>query len=343
MKTKKNLMTFAAAAVLAIAACDYESEDGANVGTISLNLSNSIFTKAVPDSSLFILEVKSSGGKTVYSGRYGDAPAVFRVAEGTYTVSIRSAEQKKPEFEAPVYGDSQLVNVLPGNTVNVTLDCTLQNCGVKLLIDESFIKYIPDGALVLKSKEGSLLYAYREQRIAYFLPGEVSLVLTRGGTDKTLITRTLSAREVLRLKVQTTEAAPESGISVNVDTSVNWLDDTYVIGGDGGTKVYDVATARGMEGASGVWVYGYIVGNISPFLAVSSQTNLAIAGKTSVTEKSACMSVELPKGALRDALNLVSYPGNLGRKLFVKGDIIKYYSIPGVKNISEWALDSPPF
>ena len=45
------------------------------------------------------------------------------------------------------------------------------------------------------------------------------------------------------------------------------------------------------------------------------------------------------KDAIRDALNLVSHPSNLGRKIFVKGDIITYYGIPGVKNISECVMD----
>ena len=101
----------------------------------------------------------------------------------------------------------------------------------------------------------------------------------------------------------------------------------------------DVMTARGKTGATGVWVYGYIIGNASPFLGTTSDTNLAIAGKTSATSKAVCLSVELKKGAIRDALNLVSHPSNLGRKIFVKGDIITYYGIPGVKNISECVME----
>ena len=50
------------------------------------------------------------------------------------------------------------------------------------------------------------------------------------------------------------------------------------------------------------------------------------------------MSVELKKGAMRDALNVHDNPANLCHKLFVKGDIVKYYSIPGVKNITDYVL-----
>lgn len=101
----------------------------------------------------------------------------------------------------------------------------------------------------------------------------------------------------------------------------------------------DVTTARGKTGMKEVWVYGYIIGNMSPFLAMTSETNLAIAGKASVSSKSASLSVELKKGALRDALNLVAHPENLGKKVFLKGDIETYFAIPGVKNVTECYLD----
>ena len=341
---KNVFMTTAAVLTGAVmaASCDYITGDE-NYGKISLSLTGAIFTKAsVPDSSRFILDVTSSGGEKIYNGLYGDAPQTFQVSPGSYSVSVWSSIQERPQFENPVYGDSRLVQVSTGSTVNVHLECTLQNCGVKLLIDSSFLTAVPDGALILKNSEGSIAYAYREQRTAYFKPGDVSLVLTRGSQDKVLATKTLAARDMLRLKVVANQSSG-SGISVQTDTTANWIDDTYVIGGDTQTTVYDVATARTMEGAQGVWVYGYIVGCISPFGSNDySATNLAIAGRTSVSDKSACMSVELKKGAVRDALNLVDHPENLGRKIFLKGDIIKYYSVPGVKNITEWSFDSKP-
>lgn len=342
MKTVFKLFAAALTGIFLAASCDYLT-DQEDSGRISLSLTGAIFTKAtVPDSSLFYLEIKSSGGEKVYSGRYGDAPQTFKVSPGSYSVAVWSAVQEKPQFENPVYGDSQVVQVATGETVNVALECTLQNCGVKLLIDSSFLTAVPDGALVLKNSEGSLAYAYREQRTAYFRPGEVSLVLTRGAQDKVLATKTLAARDMLRLKVLANQTS-SSGISVQTDTTANWIDDTYVIGGDTQTTVYDVYTARDMVGQKDVWVYGYIVGCISPFGSSSySATNLAIAGRTSVSDKASCMSVELKKGALRDALNLVDHPENLGRKVFVKGDIVTYYSVPGVKNITDWSLDVKP-
>ena len=107
-------------------------------------------------------------------------------------------------------------------------------------------------------------------------------------------------------------------------------------------EIYDVATAKGMVGSKKIWVCGYIIGNVSPFREVSSKTNLAIADTPEQTAKDSCLSVELKIGDLRDALNLPAHHDNLGRRVYLKGDITTYYSIPGVKNISGWSLDNPP-
>lgn len=107
-------------------------------------------------------------------------------------------------------------------------------------------------------------------------------------------------------------------------------------------EIYDVAAAREMTGTKKVWVCGYIIGNVSPFRAVTSATNLAIADTPEQTAKDSCLSVELKIGDLRDALNLPSHQGYLGRRVYLKGDITTYYSISGVKNISAWSLDNPP-
>ena len=44
-------------------------------------------------------------------------------------------------------------------------------------------------------------------------------------------------------------------------------------------------------------------------------------------------------GRIRDALNLVENPGLLGRKVYLKGDIVEsYYGIPGIQSISEYSF-----
>ena len=311
-------------------------------------------TAEIPDTNDFILSVTDSKGKSVYSGKYGDSPESMLVKPGSYTVSVRSSDFTKPAFSSPVYGDEQVVVISSEKVSCVTLNCVLQNCGIRLKIASDFLTTYPQGSLHLKDNSGSLLYSYRETRIAYFKPGDVSLVLSESSTDKTLLTRTLQAREILTLNVSAPSASAASGgLKIEVDTVKTWLLENYIIGGasgsgSGGNSINDalsVADARSSAGAEEVWVTGYIVGgNLTasgmktsePF---TSKTNIAIAARSSTTDKSSCLSVQLDKGDIRDALNLVDNPDNLGCRVYLKGDIVEaYYGIPGMKNLTEFEL-----
>ena len=227
------------------------------------------------------------------------------------------------------------------------------NAGVKLRIAKDFLTECPDGVLFLKADQGKLMYGYSEKRIAYFLPGNVSLVLSENGTDKVLMSRTLLSQEILTLGVSVASSgtsATGGRISVAVDTARNWVNDTYVIGGknDKGSDVADAMTvqqARSSAGSKDVWVCGYVVGgdltsaNASFDEPFSSRTNILLGPKSSTVHRDECMSVQLSAGELRDALNLVDNPGNLRRKVYLRGDIVDaYYGLPGIKNLSEYVM-----
>jgi hypothetical protein len=310
----------------------------------------------IPDTNDFILNVTDSKGKSVYSGKYGDSPESLLVTPGSYTVSVRSSDLTKPAFSAPVYGDEQVVVVASSKVSTVTLNCTLQNCGVRLKIASNFLTTYPNATLHLKDKTGSLLYAYKEKRIAYFQPGDVSLVLSEASTDKTLLTRTLEAKEVLTLNISAPAASSAAGgLRIEVDTAKTWLSENYTIGSSGsgsgssgGSSMNDalsVAQARSSAGAEDVWVTGYIVGGnltasgMKTSGTFTSKTNIVLAARSSTTDKSSCLSVQLDKGDIRDALNLVDNPENLGCRVYLKGDIVEaYYGIPGMKNLTEFEL-----
>ena len=106
-----------------------------------------------------------------------------------------------------------------------------------------------------------------------------------------------------------------------------------------------VAQARTSAGAEDVWISGYIVGGDlssssasfeSPF---KSRTNIVIGPKSTTSNRFSCLSVQLPSGHLRETLNLVDNPGNHGRKILLKGNVVEaYYGMPGVKNITDFEL-----
>ena len=90
-----------------------------------------------------------------------------------------------------------------------------------------------------------------------------------------------------------------------------------------------------------VYVKGYIVGCYnasSQFTTTSSQfqaSNIALADDPDDT--SANIPVQMPSsGAIRTGFNVVDNPGHIGvTQVLLKGDIIKYFGKPGVKNLDE--------
>ena len=97
-------------------------------------------------------------------------------------------------------------------------------------------------------------------------------------------------------------------------------------------------------GEAGWFVKGYIVGYV-PGMAMSEtvfgpaasadaqQTNIVIGGSSAEDEIEACVPVQLPKGSVRDGLNLVQNPDNLGKCVILQGTYEKYFSVAGLKSV----------
>lgn len=341
---------------LSLSACGLPDDENEIKGHLRISFEDGVGTltktgEFVPDTSDFLLTITDASGKVVYDGRFGDCPESLDVSAGSYMVKALSSEFSKPAFSVPQYGDEMCVIVPSGGTADVKLLCTQMNAGVRLNIDESFLRCCPDGVLFLKSSQDKLLYSYTEERIAYFKPGQVSLILSEGGKDEVLLSRNLQARQVLVLGVSVAETSSGSdiqglgGISVVVDTSRTWLEDDYTIGGSSGKgssadNAFTVALAISNGSVEDVWVSGYVVGGDLTSAAASfagpfkSRTNILLGPRSSTVERSACIAVQLPSGKVRDALNLVDNPEMLGRKVCLKGDIVEaYYGLVGLKNV----------
>lgn len=339
--------------------CDFPGRPGDDEGELRITFltSGTEATKSgaeIPDTCDFILTVSDSRGQTIYEGLFGNCPESLIVKEGSYSVSAVSCVFVKPAFSSPQYGDEQCVVVPPGGVADVRLVCRQLNSGIRLKTASEFLDTYPEGALFLSSGEGKLLYSYREKRIAYFNPGSVSLVLSDGGQDRILMTRTLMPQEILTLGVSVASselpAGASGGISITLDTVRTWLSDNYVIGGKPGggggpSEALTVQQALASVGEDDVWVCGYIVGGdltsssasfAAPF---ESRTNILLGPRSGTSSKAACLSVQLPAGKIREALNLVDNPGLLGKKVCLRGDIVAaYYGIPGMKNIDAYDI-----
>lgn len=308
--------------------------------------------REVPDTNDFYLYVRDASGSVLYEGHYGDSPTVLQVKPGRYSVKAVSGEFTEPSFDCPQYGDEQSVVVESGQKVTVRLACALLNCGVQLEIAPELPAALPDAVLYLDQDKHRLEYTYTEKRTAYFFPGEVSLLLSDKGSEQQLLTRSLKARDILRLKLSAAPGVQGGSIEVGIDTTRNWIDDSYVVGGsddaagDAPENAISVGDAAAHAGEKDVWIYGYIVGGDLSARGVgvktsgiTKSTHFALAARSSVTEKASCVAVELPSGAVREALNLVDHPELIGKRVYVKGNLVDaYFGTTGLKGTSEYQL-----
>ena len=344
-----------------LTACDdFSLRPETETGELRWVLDKGTLTKTsgeIPDTNDFLLSIRDAEGKTLYEGAYGDSPQYLPVVPGSYTIGIVSIPFKAPAFSRPQYGDEQVAVVPSGGKVTVKLQCTLRNAGIRLRISSGFLNAFPGGTLYLKQDGSRLEYGYAENRIAYLFPDDVALTLSDEGKEQTLFTRRLQPREILSLNLSA--PSPASGTSgtveVAVDTSKNWTSDHLEIGGDpsgegngpdGWQQAISVAEAASRSGENGVWVYGYIVGgdltsagkNVRT-KGITKNTHIALADRSSVTDKSSCLAVELPKGSVRDALNLVDNPALKGKRVYVKGNVVNsYFGTTGLKGVKEYRL-----
>ena len=115
-------------------------------------------------------------------------------------------------------------------------------------------------------------------------------------------------------------------------------------------KEYTVAEA--LEAFTGVAtpaiVKGYIVGTVDGQVytdgcrfsgTAESKTNLLIADNVDETDPANCMPVQLPSGAVRNALNLVDNAGNYKKQVTLTGSLEKYFGVPGLKTVSKYEIE----
>ncbi len=345
--------------MLAVSACQMLGlpDEAQQKGELRISFNDGQITRiseTVPDTSDFLITVSDSDGGIIYDGSYGASPESIMVDAGSYDIYVRSCDFSKPAFSTPQFGERQCVVVPSGGVCDVKLTCVQMNAGIRLRIDESFLKCCPDAVLFLKSSSGKLMYSFTETRVAYFLPGNVSLMMSENSVDRILFTRELQPRSVLDIAVSAAsdpDSPSKESISVAVDTTRNWTSESYIIGedendeGEDMSQALTVSQALSSIGAEEVWVSGYIVGGDLTSSSASfdppftSRTNIVLGPRSSTDDRDACLSVNLPSGSVREGLNLVDNPSLLGRKVYIKGNIVEsYYGMPGLKNVVGFEL-----
>ncbi len=136
----------------------------------------------------------------------------------------------------------------------------------------------------------------------------------------------------------------QGGGTTDPDTPVN-----PGVGEGNGTKEspYNVAAVIGLNNSGAkAWVKAYIVGQINgksisnieaeaPFGVPDGSTqgtNIVIADNADDTNN--VVPVQLPSGAVRNALSLPDHPEMDGKEVLLYGELVKYFSVCGIKNTS---------
>lgn len=112
------------------------------------------------------------------------------------------------------------------------------------------------------------------------------------------------------------------------------------------------STSTPAKGQSDIYVTGYIIGEFRNITATNTtvltsdfttDANIALADSPTTTALASSIPVNLTSNNHKDAFGNKTNKGKtIGYKVLVKGDALKYFSVPGLKNIDEISAVSVP-
>lgn len=114
-------------------------------------------------------------------------------------------------------------------------------------------------------------------------------------------------------------------------------------------QIRAIETPAKGAGTPGWWVKGYIVGYYSgtnastgTFGAITNpdtqRTNLMLASSATETDINNCFPVQLPAGAIRDALNLFDNRALVGKEVTLCGTYETYFGKPGLAKVTDYVI-----
>lgn len=142
---------------------------------------------------------------------------------------------------------------------------------------------------------------------------------------------------VVQLIIRKTEEVQFDGPRFTTIQHTGSFEDPYPV-------IYAIQNNTGSE----KWVEGYLVGvmetNVDPFVPsfsapFNTNSNVIIADSPSETSISNCLIVQLPFGDIRTAVNLRNNAANLGKKIKLRGNLLAYFSSPGMRDTDGYWLD----
>lgn len=298
------------------------------------------------DTNSFILTIYSTEGEKIYDGRYGERPQEISVDPGGYEVGLYSKRFNPPALDSPVFGEEHTIVVSENEQAQVSFMCRQVNAGLKLTFAENFREKFPGDGVWLKQGEKSLMYEYDTDKYAYVSTEPFQISYKNGNKDTLLLEKSLEAGQMLAMKLSYNASRTSASVfKVEVDTTREWLGLNYNVGLKVPSGAVTIQEAKSMIGEKNVKVFGYVFGGDPSTTTVrvgppfKSKSTIVIAPSMTERNRNNMMVVELPSGDVRDGLNLVVYPQNLGRPVVVTGTIVQsYYGYVGVKSTKSYTL-----
>jgi hypothetical protein len=243
-----------------------------------------------------------------------------------------------------------------GGTANTSIVIATASSSKRAFIDEVTVYYggsslSNDATLSDIQVDGTSVSGFAASTLNYFV--------TLPATTTTIPTVTAATTESHATTSITQATSYSLGAAyINVTAQNGTTTKQYVVNlsktaaeGEKGSKTnpYTVAEAKTYLYPTGTttqyWVKGYIIGSAgtgSPFVVNTTDvdTNLALADASSETDVNNMIPVELPSGAVRTALGVLTTPANKGQLVEVLGSLVSYFTVTGVKSTSDYVLGS---
>lgn len=335
--------TFITAAVVAITAagCSWLPEkEGQNElekswGTITVNF---VSTKGPEefDTDNYLLSIVSASGDTCWCGRFKDRPGKLEVTAGDYVIRAVSDNTPMPAYDTPIYGAETCVTISKGENADVSLLCKLVNCGLQLTYSDKFIQKYEAFNNSLVSADGTLECRLGDspEKIAYFNSGTVYYTID----GEYMFSRELISGQIIHLSVDAEPTEGWASISVNVDRTVESVED---VAAAGASPTLSVVQAKRIPNGITVTVRGRIEGcikNSKFYRSGELSTNIVIADNPEDSDMSQILPVELKSNALKEALSLAEND-LIGSYITVKGTTKKLYGTTSLGDITYYKVE----
>lgn len=307
-----------------------------------------------------------TAGTTNISATF-DGDDNFEAQTVTYTLTVKAATSDNPDDpDTPVITESitvaQALEIIEGLETGAT---TSENYTVKgYIVGDPDFQRKTDGTLYgnvnfeMADVQGGTTTitifraksynneVFTEETISLLKEGD--LVEVKGNLKKFEKDGTITP-EVTNGNIVSINGENGSGGTDTPDTPDP--DEPIVTEGDGSeANPYTIADLQKMavptessaaEGQEKVWVKGFIVGALNSAgtaFAADANTNLALAATAEESDAANTIPVQLPKGDMRDALNVVDNPSLVGKEIMLYGYILKYFSRTGLKEVSDFKM-----